>query len=95
MAAVPESSAFEPLMTLYLTDGTTAEDVREAKACRLRCSIADIHIITGELLMFLPPLLILLPLMRFYGGFRNRAKASSERLTGFGIRQRLVMVSTH
>jgi len=32
MAAVPESSAFEPLMTLYLTNGTTAKDVREAKA---------------------------------------------------------------
>jgi len=32
MSAAPESSSFEPLMTLYLTDGTTAEDVREAKA---------------------------------------------------------------
>ncbi len=29
---IPESSTFQPLMTLYLTDNTTAEHVREAKA---------------------------------------------------------------
>ena len=32
MAALPEGSAFEPLMTLYLTDQATPELVREAKA---------------------------------------------------------------
>ena len=32
MAALPEGSTFEPLMTLYLTDKTTPETVREAKA---------------------------------------------------------------
>ena len=32
MAALPEGSRFEPLMTLYLTDKTTPELVREAKA---------------------------------------------------------------
>ena len=32
MAALPEGSAFEPLMTLYLTDNATSELVREAKA---------------------------------------------------------------
>ena len=32
MAALPEGSAFEPLMTLYLTDNATPELVREAKA---------------------------------------------------------------
>ena len=29
MAALPESSSFQPLMTLYLTDRTTVEDVRQ------------------------------------------------------------------
>lgn len=32
MAALPQGSAFEPLMTLYLTDKTTPQTVREAKA---------------------------------------------------------------
>jgi dihydroorotase len=32
MAAVPTDIAFEPLMTLYLTDRTTKEDIRAAKA---------------------------------------------------------------
>ncbi|QEY24404.1 dihydroorotase [Neisseria animalis] len=32
LAALPEGSTFEPLMTLYLTDKTTPELVREAKA---------------------------------------------------------------
>ncbi|MCP1771696.1 dihydroorotase [Neisseria perflava] len=32
LAALPEGSAFEPLMALYLTDKTTPELVREAKA---------------------------------------------------------------
>lgn len=32
LAARPEGSRFEPLMVLYLTDHTTAEDVRAAKA---------------------------------------------------------------
>lgn len=32
LAALPEGSSFEPLMTLYLTDKTTPELVREAKA---------------------------------------------------------------
>ena len=32
MSALPEGSAFEPLMTLYLTDQATPELVREAKA---------------------------------------------------------------
>lgn len=32
LAARPSGSEFEPLMTLYLTNGTTAEDIREAKA---------------------------------------------------------------
>ena len=32
MAVLPEGSAFEPLMTLYLTDNATPELVREAKA---------------------------------------------------------------
>jgi dihydroorotase len=31
-AAVPAGSAFEPLMTLYLTEKTSAKDVREARA---------------------------------------------------------------
>ena len=31
-AALPEGSTFEPLMTLYLTDNTTPDDVRGAKA---------------------------------------------------------------
>ena len=32
VAALPPGVAFEPLMTLYLTDRTTPEDVRAAKA---------------------------------------------------------------
>lgn len=32
LAALPASSDFEPLMTLYLTDNTTAQDIQEAKA---------------------------------------------------------------
>lgn len=32
VAALPEGAAFEPLMTLYLTDGTTAEEIERAKA---------------------------------------------------------------
>jgi dihydroorotase len=32
MQAIPEGLAFEPLMTLYLTDNTTAGEIREAKA---------------------------------------------------------------
>ena len=32
LRAMPDGRAFEPLMTLYLTDGTSAEDVREAAA---------------------------------------------------------------
>ncbi|AWL13076.1 Dihydroorotase [Saliniradius amylolyticus] len=31
LTARPEGSTFEPLMTLYLTNNTTAEDIREAK----------------------------------------------------------------
>ncbi|KIA81116.1 dihydroorotase [Chromobacterium piscinae] len=33
LAARPAGSAFEPLMTLYLTDKTRAEEIRKAKAC--------------------------------------------------------------
>lgn len=33
LAARPAGSQFEPLMTLYLTETTTAEEVRKAKAC--------------------------------------------------------------
>ncbi len=33
LAARPAGSAFEPLMTLYLTDRTQPEDIRAAKAC--------------------------------------------------------------
>lgn len=32
LAALPSGAAFEPLMTLYLTDNTTAEEIRQAKA---------------------------------------------------------------
>ena len=32
LAAVPAGETFTPLMTLYLTDGTTPETIREAKA---------------------------------------------------------------
>ena len=32
LRAMPDDRAFEPLMTLYLTDGTSAEDIREAAA---------------------------------------------------------------
>ncbi len=32
LAALPAGSAFQPLMTLYLTDNTSAEEVRKAKA---------------------------------------------------------------
>ncbi|PQA38304.1 dihydroorotase [Amnimonas aquatica] len=32
LAARPAGSAFEPLMVLYLTEGTTADDIRRAKA---------------------------------------------------------------
>ncbi len=32
LAALPKGSDFEPLMTLYLTDNTSAEDIREAAA---------------------------------------------------------------
>ena len=32
LRAMPDGRAFEPLMTLYLTDGTSAEDIREAAA---------------------------------------------------------------
>ena len=32
LAALPKGSDFEPLMTLYLTDNTTADDIREAAA---------------------------------------------------------------
>lgn len=32
LAALPDDSAFEPLMTLYLTDGTTPEEIARAKA---------------------------------------------------------------
>ncbi len=32
MAAVPSGVSFEPLMTLYLTDKTTAQDIEQAKA---------------------------------------------------------------
>lgn len=35
LAAVPAGLNFEPLMTLYLTDNTTSEDIREAKASGL------------------------------------------------------------
>lgn len=35
LAALPEGADFTPLMTLYLTDGTRPEDVREAKASHL------------------------------------------------------------
>lgn len=33
LAARPAGSRFEPLMVLYLTDNTRAEDIRQAKAC--------------------------------------------------------------
>jgi dihydroorotase len=33
LAALPADLAFEPLMTLYLTDNTTADEIRAAKAC--------------------------------------------------------------
>ena len=32
LAALPEGQTFEPLMTMYMTDGTTPEEVRKAKA---------------------------------------------------------------
>ncbi len=32
LAALPAGSRFEPLMTLYLTDNTSAEEVRKARA---------------------------------------------------------------
>lgn len=32
LSAVPPDTTFEPLMTLYLTDDTTPEDIHEAKA---------------------------------------------------------------
>lgn len=32
LAALPAGAAFEPLMTLYLTDNTSAEEIRKAKA---------------------------------------------------------------
>ena len=32
LAAVPADVAFEPLMTLYLTDNTTPDEIRRAKA---------------------------------------------------------------
>lgn len=35
LAALPEGSDFEPLMTLYLTDNTTAEEIERAKASGL------------------------------------------------------------
>jgi len=35
LAALPEGSTFEPLMTLYLTDNTTAEEIRHARASGL------------------------------------------------------------
>ena len=35
LAALPEGAAFEPLMTLYLTEGTSAQDVAEAAASGL------------------------------------------------------------
>ena len=31
LAALPQGMSFEPLMTLYLTDNTTAEEIRKAK----------------------------------------------------------------
>jgi len=33
LAALPGGASFEPLMTLYLTDATTPEDIRAAAAC--------------------------------------------------------------
>jgi dihydroorotase len=33
LAALPAGMKFEPLMTLYLTDNTKAEEIRKAKAC--------------------------------------------------------------
>ncbi len=35
LAALPAGAAFQPLMTLYLTDNTTAEEIRRAKASGL------------------------------------------------------------
>ncbi|RPH53084.1 MAG: dihydroorotase, partial [Lysobacterales bacterium] len=32
-SALPANSAFEPLMTLYLTDRTSANDIADARAC--------------------------------------------------------------
>src|SRR3954447_18530517 len=32
LAALPQGSAFEPLMTLYLTDETSPDEIRRAKA---------------------------------------------------------------
>ncbi|MCG8314624.1 MAG: dihydroorotase [Pseudomonadales bacterium] len=36
LAARPEGSEFDPLMTLYLTDNTTAEDIKQAAECGIR-----------------------------------------------------------
>lgn len=36
LAARPEGSEFEPLMTLYLTDNTTPDDIRRAAQCGIR-----------------------------------------------------------
>ncbi len=36
LAARPEGSDFDPLMTLYLTDNTTAEDIQQAAKCGIR-----------------------------------------------------------
>ncbi len=33
LAALPQGASFEPLMTLYLTDNTPAEEISKAKAC--------------------------------------------------------------
>ena len=33
LAALPAGVQFEPLMTLYLTDSTSGEEIRRAKAC--------------------------------------------------------------
>ncbi len=39
LKALPKGSDFEPLMTLYLTDGTSAEEIARAKRSGLVCGV--------------------------------------------------------
>src|SRR6185295_17660102 len=39
LSALPAGAAFEPLMTLYLTDNTSADEIRRAKASGAVCGV--------------------------------------------------------